>query len=195
MKKETIVDLFPVKIKIHKNFITKKEIENILLEIKKDKYTNHDSLIGDASSSHNLSNNIIKNNKLNNKLNNVIKKYVNILGIQDQIIYNSWVNIQKEGSKLHKHNHSSSPISGALYLKTDNNSSRLYFHNPNPYVYIMDIKTINEANYWNFNFKLENGDLFLFPGWLMHGSNNETNNSKERIVLSFNTIDEAVVKK
>ena len=33
----------------------------------------------------------------------------------------------------------------------------------------------------------KNGDLLIFPSWLRHGSNHETNQTDGRIVLSFNT--------
>jgi uncharacterized protein (TIGR02466 family) len=184
------INLFPVPIKSIKNFINKNEINKIISFIKNEKHLHHGSLKGKATSSHLLYKNIIKSNlfDLEKKLNLVIEEYSNLLGLDKQTINNSWSNIQKENSILEKHNHTTSPISGVLYLKVDEKSSKIYFYNPNPYIYIMDIKNRNDFNFEYVYFKPSVGDLILFPGWLMHGSNNEKNKSSERIVLSFNTI-------
>jgi len=191
MKNKSIdLNLFHIKIKFFKNFISNNEIKNLLSQIKNNEHCKHGSLEGEAVSSFNLLMNFLKNSIIKNKLIKLIKEYSEDLGISNQIILNSWTNIQKKGSQLNTHNHNYAPISGVVYLKVDKDSSKIYFHNPNPYVYLMDIKKYNENNFWYVNFKPEIGDLFLFPGWLMHGSNNDINYSEERIVLSFNTINE-----
>jgi len=182
--------LFPVKIKHVKKFIEQSEITNILLEIKKHTHVNHNSLIGKANSTHKFFTNFLKNSKIEKKLNNMIKEYCKIIGVNNQIIYNCWTNIQKKDSKLIKHSHADSPVSGVLYLQVDDKSSKIYFYNPNPYIHVMNIKNNNETNFEYVYFKPEVGDLIIFPGWLLHGSNEETNKSKERIALSFNTTDE-----
>jgi uncharacterized protein (TIGR02466 family) len=187
---ENTLILFPIKIKFYKNFLEKQEIKNILIKIKKYKHINHGALKGEASSTHKLLTNFLKDSEVENKLNIVIKQYSKILGIEDQIIFHSWTNIQKKHSKLNKHSHANSPISGVLYLNVDKESSKIYFYNPNPYISVMNIKDSNESNYEYIYFQPEIGDLILFPGWLLHGSNDEINKSKERIALSFNTIDE-----
>lgn len=190
-----ILNIFPIKIKYCKSFLNKKEANKIILKIKKYKHNKHYALIGDAISSHSLFSNILKDDKINNKLNIILKEYSDALGIEKQFIFNSWTNIQKKGSILNKHNHPSSSVSGALYLKVDSNSNKIYFYNPNPYAGIINIKLYNESNFEYVYFQPEIGDLILFPSWLLHGSNNEINKSKERIVLSFNTIDESIIKK
>ncbi len=181
-----MINLFNVQIKIYENFLNENEIENLLSIIKKDNYSNHRALIGEAVSTYSLHKNILKNTDVEKKLHGNIYEYSNILGIEEQIIEFSWINIQKENSILKRHSHGVSPITGALYLKTDELSSNIYFYNPNPYICLMNLKN-NKNNYEYTFFKPKIGDLFLFPGWLQHGSDYETNNSKERIVLSFNT--------
>jgi uncharacterized protein (TIGR02466 family) len=180
--------LFPTEIKYHKNFINIENINNIINYSKKYNLEKHGSLIGDAVSNHYLNKNILEED-IKNKLNKVIIEYSNILGIKEQTLNHSWSNFQRKNSRLEKHSHGISPISGVLYLKTDEDSSKIYFYNPNPYIYIMDIKNFNENNCGYISFKPEIGDLILFPGWLMHGSNNDINLSEERIALSFNTKD------
>ena len=188
------ISIFSIKIKFYKNFLKEEEIKNLLKNIKKTNHIYHEALKGDALSTHKLFINILKNNSLEKKLNEEIKEYSKILGIDNQIISTSWTNIQKKGSKLVKHNHTTSPISGVLYLKVDKNSSKIYFYNPNPYINIMNIKQRNETNYEYIYFEPEIGDLILFPGWLLHGSNEEFNNSKERVALSFNTVDDSFIE-
>lgn len=184
------INLFPTTIKFYKNFIDKKEINEIISYIKKHKHKSHPCL-KNGYSSHYEFKNLIKNNfsNLENKLDKIINEYSDILGIDLQIINNLWSNIQKKDSILEKHNHTTSPISGVLYLKVDKESSKIYFHNPNPYIYIMNVKNRNNSNFEYVYFQPEIGDLILFPGWLFHGSNSEKNKSKERIILSFNTVN------
>jgi len=182
-----MITLFNVQIKLYENFLNKNEIENLLSIIKKNNHSNYGAFIGEAVSTYPLHTNILKNIDVEKKLHDVMYEYSNILGIEEQIINFSWTNIQKENSILKRHSHGASPITGALYLKTDELSSNLYFYNPNPYICLMNLKNNNKNNYEYVFFKPKIGDLFLFPGWLQHGSDYEINNSKERIVLSFNT--------
>ena len=182
-----MINLFTTTIKIHEKFLNNNEIEDLLLTIDKENHNNHGALVGEAISSYHLNTDILKNIDIKIRLHDSIYEYSNILGIGEQIIDTSWTNIQKEKSILKRHSHGIAPISGALYLKTDELSSNIYFYNPNPYISMMNIKNHNENNFEYVFFKPKIGDLFLFPGWLQHGSDYEINNSKERIVLSFNT--------
>ena len=181
-----MINLFNVQIKLYENFLNENETENLLLIIKKEDHNNHRALVGESISSYHLNTDILKNIDIKKRLHDAIYEYSNILGIGEQIIDISWTNIQNEKSILKRHSHGIAPISGALYLKTDELSSNIYFYNPNPYISMMNLKN-NQNNYEYTFFKPKIGDLFLFPGWLQHGSDYETNNSKERIVLSFNT--------
>jgi len=92
---ENTLNLFPIKIKFYKNFLEKQEIKNILTNIKKYKHINHGALEGEASSTHKLLTNFLKESELESKLNIVIKQYSKILGIENQMIFHSWTNIQK----------------------------------------------------------------------------------------------------
>ena len=47
-------------------------------------------------------------------------------------------------------------------------------------------ENVTEYSSQNVKFMPTVGDLILFPSWLEHGSDKK-NQSKERIVLSFNT--------
>lgn len=183
------VDIFPTTIKYIKKFISKEECNEIIKYCKNIKLYNHLSLIGDAKSNHGkghfILNNINKN--IYKKILNETHEYVDNIGLNKVIINNSWVNFQKNGSRLDKHCHPDSVVSGVIYLKTDINSSKIYFYNPNPLVYFLKVKETKKNNYEYVYFKPEIGDLIIFPSWLIHGSNNDINKSKERIALSFNT--------
>ena len=184
------IDLFPTTIKHVSNFINADEINKILILINNLNINTHSAFLGEAVSSYKAkkNDNFFKGSFLEKKLNLIILEYCNDLGIKDCFIEQSWVNIQKPNSELLKHNHSPSPISGGLYLKVDDKSNKIFFHNPNPFIRIMNaIKSTYNNNSYSY-IKPKNGDLILFPGWLEHSSNRELNQSQERIVLSFNTI-------
>lgn len=182
--------IFPTFLKIYKNFISKSQCLEILKELKKINTKDHKALTKDnAKSSHNTNNNInyVLGDKINTDLLVLINQYAKEYGISELKITNSWYNIQLKNSVLSSHSHPSSVISGALYLKTDSLSSKIFFHNPNPYI---SFTQFNEDNHYNFNyvyFNVDVGSLILFPSWLIHGSNSTENKSDERICFSFNT--------
>lgn len=187
---EINLSLFPILINKFNNFLNYEECNQIIKYSKKFKFKNHGALIGKAVSNHNFKDNIFidLNKKFNflNKLHVKINEYSNKLGLEDVTIVNSWINFQYKKSKLLKHTHPNNIISGVLFLKTDKNSSKLYFYNPNPFISFMNIKNNNLYNNEFIWIKPEIGNLILFPSWLSHGSHIEENRSKERISLSFN---------
>ena len=90
-------------------------------------------------------------------------------------ITDSWANIQGEGSILTIHNHPNAVISGVIYLKCDEKSSNLYFRDPN---------SITGNTH---KITPQKGLMVMWPGWLLHGSGTEKNQSEDRIIISFNT--------
>jgi hypothetical protein len=173
-------------ISVFENFITDEEIEVALQNIKNSNVANHNSLYGDAQSSHQFSNYqsyekakekgysitvpheniLIRGTSIYNRIVNELNEYTRLAGSSDKMdITNSWFNIQRPGSHLNVHNHPNSELSGALYLKADSKSSRLIFEH----------KLIKPSV----------GMLVIFPSWMNHSGNN--NQSEERIVISFNS--------
>ena len=69
-------------------------------------------------------------------------------------------------------------------VRLDEKSGKLCFQNPNPHSIVTDYTIDPSPNI--LCYKVKPGDLFIFPGWLQHGSNYELSKSEERIVLSFN---------
>jgi uncharacterized protein (TIGR02466 family) len=183
------VKVFPTLIKYVSSFLNKKECNEVINLTLNKKLSSHLSLVGEAKSTHGLNSNILYNINSNiiKKIQNKIDEYAIDYGVRKLKLDNSWVNIQNKNSVLNKHSHPDSIISGALYLKVDKDSSKIYFYNPNTYLTFVNVFKQTEFSCENYYFTPKIGDLLLFPSWLIHGSNDEENNSTERIVLSFNT--------
>lgn len=190
------VEVFPVLIRKYDKFITESESNNIVSAINKEHFKNHlGTLIGDATSSHNVTidgKNILDCfHELKTKIFLEVQNYSELIGIDSNklVFDNSWCNIQKKNSRLIFHIHPNSIISGALYIKMDENSSHIAFKNPNPFsVYAKYFNINDKISKYNIQYchvKPNTGDLILFPSWLEHGSYYD-NLSEERIVLSFN---------
>jgi uncharacterized protein (TIGR02466 family) len=183
--------VFPVFIKQIKNFLTIEECKKSIFELKKTKIKEHGALSKNKGySSHFIESNVINNlnKEIQLRLKNEINEYANEYGFQKLDVSNSWYNIEKKDCVLNNHTHPMSVISGALYLKTDELSNKIYFFNPNPFINFSNFEKSTFINYEHVFFDVEIGSMLLFPSWLKHGSNFEKNNSKERICLSFNTI-------
>jgi uncharacterized protein (TIGR02466 family) len=183
------IQLFPTVIQYYEKLFTEKECLNLVNKCKKLKYKKHNALTNDAVSNHDLHNYVLhKFPKIKKVISEKIYSYSNELGVYNSEIDNSWVNFQYKKSKLRKHVHPNSKISGVLYLKTDEKSSKIYFYNPNPFNPFLNKKEQIHNNFEYVYFCPKIGDLILFPSWLSHGSHEEENLSEERAALSFNTI-------
>ena len=190
-------NLFPTPITVIEQFLTETQCNDIISYCQTLPMQAHDALTDESTSSfysepkkliQDISNGVDSCKDLELDLNNYLVDYSMISGFQGIAIDNSWINIQKKNSKLKKHSHPLSSISGALYLKVDSNSSKIYFYNPNPFIQFS--KTTGSTPYVSESawFEPKVGDLILFPSWLMHGSDSDINNTEDRTVLSFNTI-------
>ena len=147
----------------------------------------HDA-ITNGLSSHSTQFNIIKYFNLEKRIQNKLDEYTSKIQIQPVSITNSWFNIQDIGGILKTHNHANSVLSIALYINVDNDSSYLYFDNPNPHVYANWLNTGGtEYNYQYYFFRPKNGEMYVFPSWLRHGSKYTANQTKDRTVISSNT--------
>ena len=182
------LNLFPTTIQYYEKLLDQKKCEELVYALKNYKLKPHDSFTDNAVSNHEGHENTLhKFPKLEKFLNEKIANYSNELGLHTIKITSSWVNFQFEKSKLKEHVHPGSQISGVLFLKTDNKSSKIYFYNPNPYNKFLITKKSNHNNFDHVSINPNIGDLILFPSWLSHGSHEDTNMSLERVALSFNT--------
>ena len=185
-------NLFPSLVVEIPNFIDEKEITNILKTIKKNNFLlkKHKAFINNAMSSHSEDNFFKKLDvNFNNKLKQCLSIYAEQSGYSIQnIITNSWFNIQNKDSILSDHTHPLSTISGVVYIKISNESSPIYFFNPNQMINFTKInKNTSYASEWVY-FKPKPGSILLFPSWLKHGSNFVKNKDKLRVSISFNCI-------
>ena len=188
-----ILQIFPTIVSYTKNFLNETEINLLLKMIEDAKTENHQLLGGDAESSYD-NYDILKDLKLKrpylyDKIENQLNNHVYAIGLPEQAITNSWFNVQQENSELFVHNHPDSKISSALYLRADDDSSKLYFHDVHPHKqmeHYVKSTELNEVKYW---VKPERGLMVCFPSWLKHSSDNEKNLTNNRTVISFNSLN------
>ncbi len=182
------LNLFPTVIQFYEKLLRPEKCEELVNKLRNYKLGKHDSFKGNAITNHNGFSKILNDfPDLENYINTKIEIYCNELGIETYKIKTSWVNFQFEKSELKKHVHPGSQISGVLFLKTDNKSSKIYFYNPNPFNKLLITKKTNQNNFDYVSISPNIGDLIIFPSWLSHGSHEDMNMSSERVALSFNT--------
>jgi len=183
--------LFTTSIYEKLNFLNEDEIKNLVQYIKENEVTtNNNHFIGDVHCSFNPEPVGFLDNfkELKNKIEEQIVDCAKMIGYPTSLcITNSWYNVQKEGSQLVWHTHPNSLISGVIYLKTDRNSSKLYFSNPNPILKTVSFVENNSDNFDSYSIVPEDGLMLMWPSWMLHGSHTDINNSEERIAISFNT--------
>ena len=167
MRKKTI---FTIDIYEKYNFLNDTEIDKIINSINPNDLGHYDYFTGNHKTTYvNMSDNayILDHHK------DIEDKIMNEVYLPNQRMQDSWINIQGEGSTLKYHKHPGSVISGIVVLKADEHSSKLIFKNP----------STEETK----EMTLTTGLLLMWPSYLMHGSGDSVNKSKDRAVLSFNT--------
>lgn len=183
-----ILPLFPTPIAQIPNFISSKERLQLIDSIKKNKHHIHKSISGDGYSTHGSSKifNVL-DRKIKNRMQVALDEYNQTCGNHLSEIDCLWSNIQHSGSILLQHCHPTSAVSGALYVNVGEDC-RLYFHNPNPYVYYLEKDKYTHYNFENYWISVKNCLLVLFPSWLRHGNDNVVNKMNDRMVVSFNSL-------
>lgn len=186
-----LYSLFATPVAYFEHLISEDECYSVCDQLLETQFLSH-ACLSLASSSHasSLQNNVIKDSlgeSLLFKIQEKIDEYSNVCGLHDLTITNMWHNVQERGSVLKNHRHPNSKVSGVLFLDVDEDSSKLYIENPNPFVKFEDYAEENQFNFYHTWFQPKRGDLILFPSWMEHGSNNDENKSDRRISVSFNT--------
>ena len=183
-----LIEAFPVPISHISNFINDEERVRLCDRLKNAKYHQHSALSGNASSTHYYKKEINKDlgKQLLNRLEQSVNEYGKMFGLPPLKIFNTWANIQNSSSVLKYHTHPNAEVSGALYLNITEQGGKLNFSTPNPYISNQFYLERNWYNYESFWIQPKNCDLVLFPGWLKHGSFD--NSMDNRVVVSFNAI-------
>lgn len=178
-------NLFPIPIKYCPNFISESERLVIFEKLCRLNPRDHDLVIN-GKSSYIFFDDLLSLLGLKERVKDKLKKYTDGLKIHPVHITESWFNIQQRGGYLKDHNHGKSAVSLALYINVDDRSSNLTFKNPNPLVCsLWSPLTVKKVNYSEHVVNPKNGDMYIFPGWLNHGSSN-INETENRIVISAN---------
>lgn len=115
-----------------------------------------------------------------------VSNYCYINSIENVEITDSWYTIMNKGSRVHRHRHEGSVISGTLYIDIPDDSLGLAFVNPTiPYRMNEFVNNSNPSNTYAHVETVKTGDLLLFPSWLEHFV--PPINYDNRISISFNT--------
>ena len=182
--------LFPTPVLKCDNFLTTSEVNDIFKILKNKTIFEHEVIVGGKSSHDpNGHENIIETLGLEDRVQEKLNVYTNNLKIHEVSILSSWFNIQDIGSVLKLHMHTQSLLSAALYINVDEKSSPLYFYNPNStshYSFSMHGRTQVGFNMHHERLEPKNGEMIIFPSWLLHGSDNVQNETKDRTVISLN---------
>jgi len=166
------LNAFTTDIHAQYDFLKGGAIERLMKDIKKEDLTDHPALVGNAKSTFTPKKGFL------DRHNSVKHRVEEKLYYPNLEISNSWCNIQGENSTLNFHRHPDSIISGIIFLQVDDKSSKLYFQNPNNIYFKCDD---------DISIKPEPGLLLMWPSFLMHGSGDTINKSKERIIIGFNS--------
>ena len=179
------LDIFPTPVsKYDLSFLDLDKISEIIKQLKLEP---HD-LLGNSDSSYNTEFTILYHDQLKflkEELDNCLQEYTQRVGLEEINIIRSWLNNMTTGKSIKLHRHEGSVISGAFYLKVDDNSVPLKFKSPvlsNKMIDMFITPTQYACPF--FDLKPTIGQLVLFPSWLEHETNAECG---ERVVISFNT--------
>ena len=184
-----ITQIFPTPVGKYKlqEFFSKEQLD-FVNKIESKTYRNH----GNKTSidTQILDNDIFKNIKkyCEDALNSFYKEvYLPELNSNIKIyITQSWLNYTYKNEFHHMHSHPNSFISGVLYIDADKNFDMITFTKPEHIYYDFDISSANDFNTNEVFFRVNTGDIVLFPSNLHHRVPNTTNPNK-RISLAFNS--------
>jgi uncharacterized protein (TIGR02466 family) len=188
--------LFPTLVLKANKFLSLEQTGDIFYYCLKQNNMGHPAILGDGSSSHLCNYNLLEQLETDldsctgiaQKILDFGNHYAQTAGISQVKINGSWFNIQNKNSNLFQHMHPGSILSCVLFINCDQESSKLFFYNPNPLVnYTTEYSNnLTEYSYGVYSIKPEIGDLIIFPGWLYHGSYTEFNTTVNRMVISCN---------
>lgn len=121
------------------------------------------------------------------------QEYFHILKVKKNLkpeIKEMWAQRYTEGIG-DTHNHTASLVGGALYLHTEGEQT-INFENHLLAIYDRHLLSSFQSDAFSYTFKLEAGDLLLWPGWMNHSIQAKLpynwNNDATRISMPFMAI-------
>ena len=182
-----IVNFFPVPVMLID--MSKLKCKDILLEIIDNSQKEKHDLVENGQSSFGLTPILFYKEveELKNYIDFNLQNYAKHLGLKPLSITNNWFNIMHQDSRVVRHRHEGSVVSGAYYPRAPEGSTKLHFVNPLAPFKMTEIYT-HDTPYSGFGQNVECLEdlMVLFPSWLEHYT--ETNTTKNRTVISFNTM-------
>lgn len=116
-----------------------------------------------------------------------VQKYIALVGAWTPVpvkLAHSWINFVEKGSSQDWHQHQDAVISGTYYYQTSGNDGDIVFRTPNQFVEL-ELFPLGSTVDKFYNVKPKVGKLVLFPGWLAHSVETNTDDNT-RISISFN---------
>lgn len=101
-------------------------------------------------------------------------------------ITQSWVNYTNKGEQHHKHCHQNSFISGVFYIEANIEVDKIWVHQKNKDLFLIETKSPNEFNSPNLFLPVDEGETVMFPSSIEH-SVQPVETENQRISLAFNT--------
>jgi hypothetical protein len=190
-------DLFPTLVIKFPKILNDLEIEKIFKKLKTKECVPDNQLIRGRSSDV-FPQHLLRNLGIQKKIQEKLDIYTDRIGILPVRFGNSWFAIQDIGGILKQHYHGGSILSGSLFINVDENSTPIVFDNPNPFNNFLFHAGVQEKlthyTYNTYEFAPNNGDLIIFPSSLVHGSSYRPNQTKDRMIISFNTYHPDIFK-
>jgi len=188
--------IFVETIKGYQRTIVDNELWNAYNNVEAEKNMQHAKDVNKASSSASLSNfadNLLHQDGLSETC-GILKKYITQhiseiagrkLAGNDYDFVASWFTSTKNKQFIPPHTHRGKDMSGVYYLQTNGKDGNLNLYNP---ITALDT-TYYIKNKKDVSIIPEEGQLILFPSWLLHGTvTNETQSN--RISFSFDILFE-----
>ena len=101
-------------------------------------------------------------------------------------VSNSWVNFHGEGGATEKHHHGPTTLTSAAYLNMPEKGGYIQFRDPLEYHKGFYVKQYDDEIYGWKTIPAVTGDVLLFPGYLRHRTQANTNPTEKRWVLTSN---------
>jgi uncharacterized protein (TIGR02466 family) len=119
-----------------------------------------------------------------------VNEYADMLKIKKPLLpHCSWFNIYDQNDYQEFHVHPGLTISAIYMLAGDEDSAKVYFKSPKNEMFHIEYEELSSNTFGTINYNVDAGKLLLFTSDTSH-SVERHNNSKDRITVSYNFIQE-----